>query len=417
MIRLQFSITTFAPLLIGLAFLNSPALGQRTSSAVVSQPGEQTPPGRPKLKPHQPARDPGSPSVTCQQPSTREECRNSEISPNEADEPKVRFEGLHALAETDVLKLFREQRVWVEDDQTSSSQFGAKASAVLRESLVASGYMQASVGALRDEGTGSIVLSVLEGPRFSIGEIRFEGNRIFRSDELVAKMTGYLQSYEGSAKGYNADIFDVCLRQLSNFIRSSGYLQAKLGEPKQLIEDRLVLTVPVEEGALYRLGEIKIEGAENLSRERVRAMLSLQRGEIANGQVLGKWLYEDLKELYGEMGYIEYTAEIDPEFRLVDQASKEGVVDLRVTIEEGQQFRIRSIKFDGSSVSEEELRDLLLIRVGDVFNQLLLEKSVNQLNATGWFEMIDKDKDTDFRTDEEEALLNITLRLKRVKTR
>lgn len=85
-------------------------------------------------------------------------------------------------------------------------------------------------------------------------------------------------------------------------------------------------------------------------------------------------------------------------------------------IEEGRQFRIRSIKFEESNVSEKEVRNLLLIRECDIFNQRFFEKSVNQLNQTDWFEMIDKDKDTDFSTDEEEALLDITFRLKPVRT-
>lgn len=412
MVRLQFRIITFAPLIIGLAFLNSPAQDLKTGSTFVVQSREETPPGRPKLKPRQPALDPGSPLVG--QPPTREECRNSEISPNGTTEPKVRFEGLHAFTVAEVLKLFRERSVWVPKDQMSPSEVLARASSVLRESLEGRGYLQARVEALQGEETGAIVLWVSEGPRFSIGEIRFEGNRIFPSQELADRMKELLLRYEESAKGYDAEIFDVCLRQLSNFIRSRGYLQAKLGEPKkELMESRLVVTVPVEEGALYRLGEVKIKGAENLNRERVRAMLSLQREDIANGEAIGKWLFEDLKTLYGEMGYIQYTAEPEPEFIALDGAANEGVVDFKVTIEEGQQFRIRLIKFDGSSMSEKELHNLLLIRPGDVFNQLLLEKSVNQLNETKWFEMIDKDKDTDFRTDEEEALLDITLRLKR----
>lgn len=422
----QFNITTFAALIIGLAFLNSPALGQTAGSPVVVQCANNTATGRPTLKRRQPTPDGGSPSVRGEQPPEREECRNSDISQNVTsdisrnvtNEPKVRFEGLHAFTVAEVLQLFRARRVWVQKNQTSPSQVLARASSVLRESLVSGGYVQASVEGLQDEQTGAIVLWVLEGPRFSIGEIRFKGNRIFPSEELAARMRGFLQHYEESAKGYDADIFDVCLRQLSSFIRSRGYLQARLGEPKkELIEGGLVVTVPVEEGALYRLGEIKIEGAENFTQDQVRAMLSLQPGDIANGEAIGKWLFEDLKGLYGEMGHIQYTAEPDPEFRVVDHAANDGVVDFKVTIDEGRQFRVRSIKFDGSHISEKELHNLLLIRPGDVFNLKLLEKSVNQLNETNWFEIIDKDKDTDFKTNEEEGLLDITLLLKRVKTR
>jgi outer membrane protein insertion porin family len=307
MIRLPFSLIAFAPLIIYLAFLNSPVIAQTASSTAVGQSAQEPPTGRPELRLRKPAPDP-------------------------------------------------------------------------------------------------------------VGEIRFTGNRIFSSKELATRMRGFLQHYEQSAKGYDAEVFDYYLRQLSSFIRSRGYLQARLGEPtKELTEGRLVLTVPVDEGTLYRLGEIKIEGAMNLNRERVRAMLSLQPGDIVSGEEIGKWLYEDLNELYGEMGFIQYTAEPVPEFRVVDHAKNEGLVDFKVAIEEGQQFRLRSIRFDGSNISEKELHAFLLIRSGDVFNQLLLEKSVNQLNETKWFEMIDKDKDIEYKTDEEESLLDITLRLKRVK--
>lgn len=180
-------------------------------------------------------------------------------------------------------------------------------------------------------------------------------------------------------------------------------------------EGKLVVTVPVVEGVCYRLGEIKIEGALNLSQEQIRAMLSLQRKDIASGEAIVKWLYEDLKKLYGEMGYVQYMAEPEPEFRVVDGAVNEGVVDLKVTIEEGPQFKISSIRFKGSDISEKELNALLLIRPGDVFNQRLLEKSVQQMNETKRFEMIDVDKDTEFITDEEDALLEITFRIQRVK--
>ena len=69
------------------------------------------------------------------------------------------------------------------------------------------------------------------------------------------------------------------------------------------------MTTPVDEGVLYRLGEIKIDGAEVLAPEQIRAMFSLRQGDAASARAIGKWLFEDLKKAYGEMGYIEYTAE------------------------------------------------------------------------------------------------------------
>ena len=91
----------------------------------------------------------------------------------------------------------------------------------------------------------------------------------------------------------------------------------------------------------------------------------------------------------------------------------EGVVDFTVNIEEGQQFKIRSIRFLASNLSNRDLRELLLIREGDVYNRQLIDQSISRLNEFGLFEKIDKDKDIEFRTDEEVSLIDIVIKLKR----
>ena len=334
-----------------------------------------------------------------------------------AKEPIVRVEGLQAFTFEAVLKLFSERQVWLAKNQQPTSDVPAKATTVLKEALESRGYMRASIEARYDADANTLTLLVVEGPRFSIGEIRFAGNKMFSSQELAARMQEFIRGYEWPSNAYNEEVFDVCLRRLGDFARSRGYLQAHFGEPKkELADGQLIVTVPITEGALYRLGEVKIEGVEHLNKERVRALLSLQRRDIVDGEAIGQWLFEDLKKLYGEIGFVQYTAEIEPEFRAVDQATNEGVVDLTVTIEEGRQFKIRSIKFEGSNLSDQDLSSLLLIRAGDIFNNQFFEKSVQQLNATKRFETIDKDKDADFITDKEADLLDITLRVKRVQT-
>ena len=405
----QLNISTFA-LIIGLPFFISNVLGQTVSSSVVDPCAEEIT-TRPTLKQRQPAQNVSSPLVSYQQRS------GQTISSHEANEPQVRFEGLHALTEAEVLKLFSESQLWVRKDQMSTLDVIARAVTLLKESLEGRGYLQANVEARQDWATNTVNFLVSEGRCFAIREVRFEGNRVFSSQELAARMSAFLAKFEQPKSGYNAEIFDVCRRLLTYFVRSQGYLQARFGEPKkELTEGGLVITVPVEEGILYRLGEIKIDGAHHVTEQQAIGMLGLNRGDIANGEAIAKWLFEDLKELYGEIGYIEYTAEPVPYFKVIDKAANEGIVDFKVWIEEGKQFKIRSIKFEGSNVSDQDLGKLLLIRAGDIFNNRFFEKSVQQLNDTTWFETIDKDKDADFRTDKEADCLDITLRLKRVQT-
>jgi len=52
-----------------------------------------------------------------------------------------------------------------------------------------------------------------------------------------------------------------------------------------------------------------------------------------------------------------------------------------------------------------------LLNEGDIYNQSAWEYSIIKLNQLGYFEPIDKDKDADFRTNEEEATVDLNLKV------
>lgn len=373
-------------------------------------------PGRPTLKRRQPALDtPPTDRGSVNQQLEKENCKQKESAADSLNNQKptcIEFEGLHAFSEVDMVKAFRERGIGLPKTPMPSSEVLAKAVALIKELLKARGHFHATVDTRNDEEAGTLVFLVDEGQRLPLAEVRFEGNRIFASQELASKMGEYLADYPKMQEGYDSNVFDFCIRRLASFLRSRGYLQATFGQPIKEIDGRgLVLIISVDEGVLYRLGEIKIEGAEAVAPEKVRAMLSLRQGDIAKGEDIGKWLFEDLKRVYGEMGHIEFTAEPVPEFKAATNGANEGVVDFKVTIEEGRQFRVHAITLQGSNLPDEELLGLLRIRAGDVFNQRLFEESIDQLNKSRRFQLIDKDRDTDFRTDDEGALIDIVIKV------
>ena len=343
----------------------------------------------------------------------KENCKQESSTANaRGDQPiRIEFDGLHAFSEADVVKAFRERRIGLPTTRMPSSEVVAKGNALIKEWLESRGFFNATVAARENKVERSVVFLVYEGQRFTLAEVRFDGNQNFSAAELASKIGECRAAYRETASGYDSEIFDYCTRRLLNFIRSRGHLRATFGQPTKVIDSRgLVLTLPLDEGPRYRLGEIKIEGSKAVAAEQIRAMLNLQQGEIANGEAIAKWLYENLQKTYAEMGYIQYTAEPVPEFRDADYRN-EGIVDFTVTIEQGPQFRIHDIKFKGGRIPDKELLSVLRIRPGDVFNQRLFHESIEELNGLGWFDWIDKDRDVDFVTNEEEAIINIVIKV------
>lgn len=350
----------------------------------------------------------------------------------------LRFDGMSSVTESEALKAFREQRVGVSKEAIFDPVKARRAITVLKELLAAKGHPNATITLETEEisatSTG-VTFEVDEGPRVRVAKIDFEGNKVFkdgtlRSQMKLVKESGLLSRFKGQ------DILDR--RKLEydlqflvrNYMRSKGYLQARLNEPRveglgrrrtgfflplpflSSVDDTLKVTVPVNEGRVYRIGSLKVEGNSIFDEKIIKAVLGIEVGDIANGERIGKALQEDLKKAYGSQGFIQYEYEIEPEFRDNPAKPDEGLVDFTVNITEGKQFTLRRLEFQGNTFTRDKvLRREFILNEGDIFNQRAFEISILRLNQLGYFEPIDKDKDADFRTDEENGQVDTGIKL------
>ncbi len=350
----------------------------------------------------------------------------------------LQFQGLKSVAESDVLKAFRERRVGISKESIYDPVKARNAIRVLKELLASHGHPNATIEERRDEvsATSTALTFVIdEGDRVRVVEIQFEGNTNFSDGKLrgsmkLVKEAGLITRFKGQ------DILDrekleYDLRNVDNHMRSKGYLQGRHGEPRvdsvgrrrtgfpilplpfiSSVDEGLRVTVPIVEGKVYRIGEMKIEGNSIFAEDAIRGYIGLGKGDIANGEKIGKALFENLKKVYGSQGFIEYTAEPTPTFKDNPQKPDEGIVDFVITIEEGKQFSLRRLEFIGNTFTRDNvLRREVLLNEGDIYNQNAWEYSVIKLNQLGYFDPIDKDKDADFKTNDEEATVDINLKV------
>ncbi|MBC7931644.1 MAG: outer membrane protein assembly factor BamA, partial [Rubrivivax sp.] len=349
------------------------------------------------------------------------------------------FKGLSSVGEADVLKEFREQRVGVTKETTFDPVKLNNAKRVLKELLAQRGHPNATIDVESEEisqTSVALTFNIDEGDRVRVIEIDFEGNQHFSDGELrgamkLVKEAGIISRFKGQDI-LHLDKLDYDLnKNVRDYMRSKGYLEARFGETKveglgpkrtgfpilplpilSSTDEGLRVVVPVIEGKLYRLGEIKIEGNSIYSEELIRQVIGLKAGEIANGQRIAKALYEDLKKLYGRSGFIQYDPEVTPELKPNPQKPEEGIADFTITINEGRQFTLRRLEFLGNTFTRDNvLRREVAVNEGDIFDQTLWEFSVLKLNQLGFFDPVDKDNDAEFRTVEETGEVDINLRV------
>jgi outer membrane protein insertion porin family len=353
------------------------------------------------------------------------------------------FEGNKAVPESDILKAFREQRVGISKESIYDPVKSRQAIRVLRELLASKGYPNAKVEVKEEEISATsiaVTFSVDQGPRSRIIEIDFTGNEHFKDSELrgaltLVRETGLISRFKGQ------DILDLRKleydldRNVRSYMWSKGYFQARIGDPEvvglgikrtdfiPLItlpipllstkDDTLKIVVPVTEGKLFRVGQLKVEGNSIFSEQQILSFIGLKTGEIANGKRLRDAIYEDLKKAYGSQGFVNYDAEPDTDFKDNPSNPDEGIVDITIRIDEGKQFTLRRLEFTGNTFTRDRvMRREFLLNEGDIYNQQYLDISVARLNQTQYFDPIDKDKDVETRVDDEQGDVDLIVKVK-----
>jgi outer membrane translocation and assembly module TamA len=127
-----------------------------------------------------------------------------------------------------------------------------------------------------------------------------------------------------------------------------GYFRAHVDEPKlsfvrqtQWAKD-VNVSVRVDEGVQYRLGEIRFENASLFPSGRMRKLFAVHTGDLFDYTRIGQGL-EQLRSLYGTEGYIDFVA--NPLTRFDESHS---TIDLVIEIDEGKPYDFGRLVLDGT---------------------------------------------------------------------
>jgi outer membrane protein insertion porin family len=276
----------------------------------------------------------------------------------------LQFKGSGSLTEADILKTFRERRVGISKESIYDPVKTRVAIRTLREMLAAKGYPNAVIKVDEDEVSATsiaLTFNIEQGNRSRIIEIDFEGNEHFSDGELrgalqYVKETGLVSRFKGQDILHLEKLQADLQRNVRAYMWSKGYFQARIGEPEVVglglkrtgfpllkafplplvtsTDDTLKIVVPITEGKVFRVGDLKVQGNSIFSEQQILGFVGLKAGEVANGKRLQDAVYEDLKKVYGDQGFVQYTAEFDPVFKDHPTNPNEGIVDITINIDQ-----------------------------------------------------------------------------------
>jgi outer membrane protein insertion porin family len=350
----------------------------------------------------------------------------------------IKYEGMKSVTLSELLDRYKERKVGLVVESQYDPNKVQRAAVVIKEYLAERGRQYAEVDPqIRQIPPSSIELTfvVNEGPKVKVGTIEIQGNKSFSNRQVVRAMKNlkpigipYSILFEDLfAKTYDLAKLEEDKARIQDFYQQHGYFSARALEQKVTLRNvgagkfrvplvykskpgiRADIVLPLEEGRLYHLRNVNYVGVKlfRVPESLTGPMFQMKTGDVFSTEKLRKGM-EHLRDLYGSFGYIDFVPEPLPEpVEGTDQ------IDLTINADEGKQFYVRRIDFQGNTTTRDKvIRRELQIDEGDLFNSKMWEVSILRLNQLGYFEQLKKEDAAQITRDAHSSTVDITLKVK-----
>jgi outer membrane protein insertion porin family len=251
-----------------------------------------------------------------------------------------------------------------------------------------------------------LVYTADEGELIRVGEIDFEGAAAFSERELRKLMTTrteWMFSFLTGAGLLNEDELATDVERITAYYYDNGYLQARVDEPQvERDGDSLRVRVKIDEGPLFRVGEITFSGDVLMPEEELLDRLLLKHGDVFRASELRESIFS-LTEAYGNLGYA--FADVVPDTRAVPSRNE---MDVRFSFAAGDIVTIRRIDVRGNTKTRDEVvRRELALDEGERFSGSGLQSSKGGVRRLGFFDEVELSTERTESTDEVDLVVDV----------
>ena len=288
--------------------------------------------------------------------------------------PKTVRNELHAMAEG---QLFDEDIVLLYVEQK-------------RKTLQEKGYYRAKVDYSWKETPETLTITITadEGPKLAIEKIAFAGNRFVSDRELLAVMVTRRKGLPLLRPGRLVDDdLNGDVSALLGHYQTRGWIRAKIDKPR-ITEgsrpDRLVVTIPIEEGPRAVITGVRVEGAEHAADAAAEKTLKIKQGDFFNPYLVREDV-AGLQGFYHDHGWRE--ASVKDSVVVSPDGSR---ADVAYRVEEGTRtFFGKTIVRGNARTRTGRVSRQVAWKEGQPFSEADILQTQRNLTRTGVFRRVD----------------------------
>ena len=322
----------------------------------------------------------------------------------------VEFRGNKELNQTKINEALERDKIDLHVGSTIEQTLVKRAAESVKRAYTEGGFEGVTVDSVTEDlgepGEKKIVFIINEGVKAKVAQIDFVGNSRFSDGKLRSQMKEIkkhnLITWVRKKNLYIPSKLDEDLEHIRNFYQDYGYQDVSFGDPQIVTQGKRVkVTVPVKEGEIHTFGEVSVEGNTVFTNEQIIGNWPMKKGDVlARKPIAGRM--EAFGDAYRMRGYIY--AYVDPEY--VDRGG--NVVDVKVRVFEGDQFRLGRLEFTGNSTTKDKvLRREIFLEEGSIMDMETFKQSLYKLGQLGYYKVTDN---PDFKVNPETKTVDITVK-------
>lgn len=262
----------------------------------------------------------------------------------------------------------------------------------LRRQYLARGYYGANVTTTvtpLERNRVRITINVDEGSASSIASIRFTGNSLFDSDDLLDLMqlgTPNWFSWYTKRDLYSREKLAADLETIRSFYMNQGYLDFRIDSVQVSIapnKSDVYITINLTEGEKYTIRSAKLQGDMLGLDDQLNALVTLKEGDIYNAQAV-KDVSTAITDKLSTLGYAFASANPNP----ISDPEKR-TVDIVYTIDPGRRAYVRRVNITGNNRTRDEvIRREVRQYEAAWFDSDKVKLSRDRIDRLGYFETV-----------------------------
>ena len=235
-----------------------------------------------------------------------------------------------------------------------------------------------------------IKIEIKEGKRAKIREINLVGDTKYKQKEILdtleLKTPNWLSWYKQDDR-YSRETLTGDLEKVRNFYMDRGYANFNIESTQVSIapeKEDIFITVNVQEGDVYKLGDIKLAGTFVVPKKELEQFLLVSPGQTFNRKLITS-TQELIQNRLGRDGYA--FAKVEP-VPTPDNATH--TVQLTFFIDPGNRVYVRNITFSNTQrINDEVLRREMRQLEGGWLSNTSLERSKQRIQRLPYVKTVD----------------------------